>query len=139
MDASLTPRLPTLIPYLTARNTLESVRFYEKAFGFEWKNAHEQDETGIQHVEMTYRDIYIMFAQEGAFDSPSKTPATLNIPSPMTLYLYCDDVDHLYRQAVAHGAKTLMEPHDAYWGDRVCQISDLDGYYWMFATSVMAS
>lgn len=139
MDNSTPPRLPTLIPYLTARNTLEAIRFYEKAFGFYWKNANEQDEAGIQHVEMTYRDIYIMFAQEGAFDSPSKSPATLNIPSPMTLYLYCDDVDNLYHQALEAGAKTLMAPHDSFWGDRVCQLSDPDGYFWMFATPLPAS
>lgn len=128
-------RMPTLIPYLTVRKSKTAIIFYEQAFGFQWKNIQDQDEHGeIEHVEMVYRDIYIMFAQEGAFGSPTKAPTTLNILVPMTLYLYCDNVDQLYQQAIAAGATSLQEPHDAFWGDRVCQVSDPDGYSWMFAT-----
>lgn len=136
MEKSLSsPRLPTLIPYLTVQNALAAIQFYEKAFGFVWKNASEHSsKEDIQHVEMIYQDVYIMFAPEGAFGSPAKAPATLNIPSPMTLYLYCNNVDHLYQQAINAGAKPLLEPHDSFWGDRVCHLGDPDGYHWMFAT-----
>jgi uncharacterized glyoxalase superfamily protein PhnB len=51
--------------------------------------------------------------------------------------LYCDDVDALYKQATSNGAQSKMEPNDAFWGDRVCQVIDPDGYLWMFAKSLV--
>lgn len=127
---------PTLIPYLTVRNARKAIAFYEKAFGFVWDNTTENPPEGedISHVEMRYRDILVMFAPEGAWGSPVKAPASLNIMSPTSLYLYCDDTDKLYKQAIAAGSISLMEPQDAFWGDRACQIQDPDGHRWMFAT-----
>ncbi len=124
----------TVIPYLTVRNAKNAIAFYEKAFGFKWLNSSEVDANGdIQHVEMQYKDLYIMFAPEGAFGGTTKAPITLGIECPMNLYLYCDDVDAMYQQGINAGAKSLMEPNDAFWGDRVCQLGDPDGFMWMFA------
>lgn len=130
---------PTLIPCFFVQDTRKAIAFYEKAFGFVWRNQEKapQDEKGdIIHVEMSYKDVLVMFAPEGAFGSPVKTPASLQIQSPTTLYLYCDDVDQLYQQALAAGAASTMEPHDAFWGDRVCQVADINGYSWMFAKTL---
>lgn len=126
--------LPTMIPYLAVRNAKESIRFYEEAFGFEWVNSQEVDANGdIQHVEMRYKDVWIMFAQEGAFGGKTLSPKTLGTECSMNLYLYCDDVDALYQRGVKAGAESLMGPNDAFWGDRVCQLKDLNGFMWMFA------
>ena len=125
---------PTHIPYLTVSNTIASVSFYEKAFGFKWLNENEINTDGtLDHVEMAYKDMLIMFAREGAFGSTKKTFTHLGVESPMTLYFYCDDVDHMYEQAITAGAISLMTPNDAHWGDRVCLLKDNDGYEWMFA------
>lgn len=128
--------IPTMIPYLTVKNSKESIRFYEQAFGFNWLNAAETTESGeIEHVEMSYKDVLIMFASEGSFGSTNKAPITTSTRSPMSLYLYCDDLESLYQQAIKAGATSLMEPFDAFWGDRVFQVSDINGYEWMFAKS----
>jgi uncharacterized glyoxalase superfamily protein PhnB len=127
-------QVPTLIPYFTVQSTSEAIQFYERAFGFQWDNVSEASSSGeVEHVEMSYKDILIMFSLEGAFGSPLKAPMSLKMEMPLTLYIYCDDVDALYRQAKAAGAQVLMEPNDAFWGDRVFQVQDRDGYRWMFA------
>lgn len=130
-------KTPTLIPYLTVRDTRKSIDFYMRAFGFSWINAQETapDDT-IDHVEMSYKDMLIMFARENAFGSLTKAPATLKSLPSMTLYLYCDDVDALYAQAIAAGAISQMEPQDSYWGDRIFKVADLDGFEWMFAKTI---
>jgi uncharacterized glyoxalase superfamily protein PhnB len=124
--------LPTLTPYLTVKSTIDSITFYKNAFGFVWHNESECKEVP-EHVEMSYKDVFIMFAQEGAFGGTTKAPATLNIECPMNLYLYCDDVDVFHANAVKHGAESTMAPNDAFWGDRVCQLKDPNGFMWMFA------
>ena len=128
---------PTMIPYLTVKNARNSLDFYKKAFGFTWLNSTEVDSKGeINHVEMQYKDVLVMFASEGAFGGTTKAPVTLGTEPSMNLYLYCDNVDVFYDQALKAGAISLMEPNDAFWGDRVCQLKDPDGFMWMFAKSL---
>lgn len=132
-----TTQTPTMIPYLTVRHAQDALRFYQDAFGFAWINASEADAEGnIEHVEMQYRDVLIMFAPEGAFGNQAKAPVTLGITMPLTLYLYCDDVDALYQRTLQAGARSLMEPQDSSWGDRFFKVADPDGFEWMFAQSL---
>jgi uncharacterized glyoxalase superfamily protein PhnB len=125
-------KMPTLIPYLTVKSTKDSIQFYQNAFDFKWINQHDGED--CPHGEMQYKDVIIMFSSEGAYNGTTKTPNSLGVECSMNLYLYCDDVDALYANALNHGAISCMEPHDAFWGDRTCQVKDLDGFMWMFAT-----
>jgi PhnB protein len=130
--------IPDLFPYLTVKDADKSAEFYEKAFGFTLSSQPARDEQGkIQHAEMKFgKGVSIMFAPEGAWGSPRKTPNSLGIMPSLSLYIYCHDVDALYKKAVANGAKSLMEPNDGFWGDRFCTLLDPDGHEWMFATNV---
>ena len=51
-----------------------------------------------------------------------------------SLWIYTDDADGLYKRAVGAGAKALMPPTDAFWGDRFSQVQDLNGNRWTIAT-----
>ena len=54
----------------------------------------------------------------------------------MHLYVYVDDVDAQYGQAIAAGGVSLLPPTDMFWGDRMARFSDPDGYIWGIATKV---
>lgn len=123
---------PTLSPYLTVQDAGKSLDFYQKAFGFGEANTIEEDGK-IVHAALRFKDSVIMFGPEGAYDSPYKAPASLGVLSSSNLYIYCDDVDALYKRAVDAGAKSIMEPQDSFWGDRICRVSDPDGHEFMFA------
>jgi uncharacterized glyoxalase superfamily protein PhnB len=77
--------------------------------------------------------MVIMFGPECSA-SPSKAPATTGVPSPVSLYVYCNDVDALFARATAAGAKAEQPPQDMFWGDRFCRLQDPDGHSWYFAT-----
>jgi PhnB protein len=110
--------------------------FYEKAFGFT-KHFAVPDDTGkTMHGEMKYQDIVIMMSPEGNNGCPVRSPATSNVPSPVGLYVYCDDVDALCKRAEAAGAKVTKAPEDMFWGDRMATLTDPDGHTWNFATHV---
>ena len=126
---------PWISPYLTSRNVEASLDFYERAFGFTKKDTLMSPEGKVQHAEMTFQDGLVMMGAEGAW-SPMQAPATSGHPCPINLYVYCEDVDALHARAKAAGAKITGEPQDMFWGDRVCMITDLDGYPWTFATNV---
>jgi len=50
--------------------------------------------------------------------------------------LYVDDVDKIVNQAVAEGAKVLMEVEDQFWGDRYGSIEDPFGHRWSISTHI---
>lgn len=122
---------------LFVRNIKKSIEFYTKAFGFKELEGTSEDENGdVQHAMLQLGECVIMLTPEGAFDLPHLAPASSGKPSPMGLYVYVEDVDKLYEQAAAVGAKSLNKPADAFWGDRHCRIADIDGYEWSFATYI---
>jgi uncharacterized glyoxalase superfamily protein PhnB len=124
--------VPQLSPYLTVRDSAKSIDFYTKAFGFTLKDAVKNEKGIIEHTEMRMQDVFIMFSPEGAYGSKKKAPVSLGIEIPLNLYIYCENVDELYKQAINHGAKSIMEPFDSFWGDRYCCVADPDGYEWGF-------
>ena len=127
------PSTPWLSPYLTVRDAARASAFYERAFGFTNRGASADDAGNIIHVEMTWHDALIMFAPEGASGGNCKAPATTGIEPSFNLYVYCEDVDALYARATAAGARGVVAPADMFWGDRMCQVADPDGYLWNFA------
>ena len=118
---------------LTVVNIVKAAEFYAKAFGFEVKEIVPTQDDEAFHGELKYMDQLIMIGKQGACGSPTLSPASSNVQSPMSLYLYCADVDAFYKNALAAGATSISEPADMFWGDRMCVLKCLDGYHWNFA------
>lgn len=125
--------MPWISPHLTVRHVPTALDFYERAFGFGRRNVVE-DEGVTMHAEMGYRDMVVMMAPEGAYGATVKAPVSAGVESPVGLYVYCPDVDALYRHATAEGAGVVLIPQDMFWGDRICRLLDPEGYVWTFAT-----
>lgn len=127
---------PQLSPYMIVQNAKKSVDFYKKAFGFIEVKIVRDSEGNFLHVSMQKGDALIMFCQEGAYDNIKKSPRTLKTVMPINMYVYCEDTDKLYNQAIAARAQSLIAPNDSFWGDRFCSVLDIDDYEWSFATSL---
>jgi uncharacterized glyoxalase superfamily protein PhnB len=126
---------PWLIPHLTVKDADAALDFYQRAFGFEKRFSMPGPDGKTAHAEMTWQDALVMLGPECTKEKQYHSPATTGVPSPMGLYLYCDDVDAFFAHATAAGAKPLMPPQDMFWGDRMCRLEDPDGYAWGFATN----
>lgn len=61
------------------------------------------------------------------------TPADEREPFPAFLYVYVDDVDARYEQALSAGAVSLEEPRDAPYGDRRAMVRDPFGNVYQVA------
>jgi uncharacterized glyoxalase superfamily protein PhnB len=132
MSAVRPPNTPVLTPYLTVQDAAKSIAFYEKAFGFELIYKSEQDNR-IVHVQMGWNgEQIVMFAPENVFGMTAKSPRTLGIETPFSLYLYTADVDAQYQRAVDAGCISRMAPENMFWGERYCMVEDIDGYRWGF-------
>src|SRR4051794_23687958 len=92
---------PWVSPYLTVKDADAAIAFYQQAFGFETRMAIPGPDGKTGHAEMTWKDGLIMLGAENPSSCSNKSPATLAISSPVTLYVYCDDVDALFTRATA--------------------------------------
>lgn len=118
---------------LTVKDIVKAMDFYEKAFGFEKGLTLPGPDGKIMHGNMRYQGkVVLMLAQEGHCDA--KSPATAHREPSSGVYVYHHDTDALYLRAVKAGAEVVRPPQDMFWGDRVTNLKDPDGYNWMFGT-----
>jgi uncharacterized glyoxalase superfamily protein PhnB len=133
---SSTPRpagISWLSPYLIVTDVEVAATFYQNAFGFDLKELASGENGEVWHAELFYKDQFIMIGKNGGWCN-NPPPAVTGVESPMSLYLYCEDVDAFYAKAIAAGAVSVSAPEDAFWGDRMCRLKDPDGFDWSFAT-----
>ncbi len=125
---------PWVSAYLTVKDVALALDFYCRAFACVPRGElHFNEEGKAVHAEVNYQDSVIMFGLVGEYPYPIKTPKESGVSCPMSLYIYCEDVDQLHQKSVQAGAVSLMPPTDMFWGERVCHLEDLDGYVWSFA------
>ena len=106
----------TLTPHLIIKGAAEAIAFYQKAFGATEQFRMTMGEgKGIGHAQLIIGDSLLFLADE--FPPITKSPATLG-GSPVTIHIYVENVDALFNQAVAAGAKATMPPMNMFWGDR---------------------
>jgi PhnB protein len=65
----------------------------------------------------------------------ARSPESLG-GSPVTIMLYVEDVDRVFNQAVAAGAKVQRPVANQFYGDRTGGITDPFGHTWYIATHV---
>jgi len=122
-------------PYLVVRGAAAAIEFYEKAFGAEVRfRLAGPDGTSVMHAELQIGDSIIMLSDE-APEMGSKSPATLD-GTPVTIYLYVEDVDAVFDRAIKAGGTSVMPLEDMFWGDRHGQLLDPFGHRWSVATHV---
>ena len=112
----------TITPYLYAK--LDFVDFIKNAFGAEVTHNPAPDAEGKFHAEAKIGDAHLLFGN-GYFSDPSMAAA---------IYIYVSDVDATCKRAVSFGAKSIREPADMTWGDRVGGVKDSSGNTWWIAT-----
>ena len=116
----------TVTPYLTVADAEAQIDFLKRAFGAEEKYRHSDDKGRIMHAEVRVGDSMVMIGQ-------AREPWT---PKPANYYLYVEDVDAVYKQAVAAGGKSLQEPANQPYGDRGGGVEDSQGNNWWIGTHI---
>ena len=112
---------------LFTRDNRATVDFYTKVFGF------KTDWDGVQpNVEMLLGDMRIILFPREAFEQmvsqsflyPQGLNGTMELSLDVPTFA---DVDQEYRNALAHGAKSVLPPTTEPWGQRTCYVADPDG------------
>jgi len=123
----------TVTPGLTCRNAAQAIELYKKAFGATERGRMASPDGKIMHAELQIGDSMVFLADEkpGMSAAPAK-----GAPPSQSLYVYVEDVDSVYKQAVAAGCEEGMPITDMFWGDRFGKVIDPFGHHWNLATHI---
>ena len=123
----------TVQPYVIVPDSKEAIAFYKKAFGAEEVVNMPGPDGKTMHAEIKIGDSLIYLADENP-RWETKSAKTIG-GSPVSLHLYVQDADALFKRAVAAGAVVKMPMMDAFWGDRYGKVVDPFGVQWGIATN----
>jgi PhnB protein len=122
----------TATPYLIIKDAARAIEFYKKAFGATEIMRMAEPSGKVTHAEIKIGNSPIMLADEFP-EMGALSPQTIG-GSPVSIFLYVENVDALANQAIAAGAKVLMPVQDQFWGDRYGKLADPFGHLWDIAT-----
>jgi uncharacterized glyoxalase superfamily protein PhnB len=92
----------------------------------------DPDTKQIGHTELAIGDSVFMLGRSMP-EMGCSSVKTLG-GSPVGFYLYVDDCDAAFANAVKAGAQVKESVREMFWGDRVGSIVDPEGFVWSLAT-----
>ena len=130
------PRISSSLVY---QDPVRAIDWLVAAFGFSVRIKVPDGAGGIQHSELTFGEGVVMVAGERAHgESPARSPKSLQGAFTQGLFIYVDDIEAHYAQALASGAVVARELATTdygadYWSDRGYAVLDPEGHSWHFA------
>ena len=125
----------TITPNIIVAGAAKAIDFYKKAFGAEEiMRMPGPDGARIMHAELRIGDSPIMLSDEMP-DMGCKAPNAYG-GSPVSFYVYVENVDAAWKRAVDAGAKVTMPLADMFWGDRIGSVEDPFGHKWSLAQHI---
>ena len=117
---------PAIQPYMHPLRVDPVMNFLKRAFGAEDLGRYTSPDGVVHHMTIAIGDSHLEMGEAQGPYQPMKS----------MFYLYVPNVDDVYRTALAAGAKSLNEPADQPYGDRVGAVTDIFGNQWWIATHV---
>lgn len=112
-----------VMPYLIVENAAAFIEFTQKVFGAQERFKAMRDEKLIQHAEISIGSSVIMIA-----DATEQYK-----PQPAGLFVYVDDCDTVYKNALENGASSVSEPADQSYGRSAGVKDGFGNTWWMTA------
>ena len=124
----------SVTPYLIIKGAAAAIDFYKRVFGAVEVMRMPSPEGRIGHAEIRIGDSPIMLADEH-LEMGHRSPQSLG-GAGVSLMIYIERVDEVFKRAVAGGAKELQPIKDQFYGDRSGTLQDPFGHTWTVATHV---
>ena len=125
---------PRISPYLCVAGAAEAIEFYKTVFGATERLRMPAPDGKIGHAEILIGDGLIMLADE----FPERNvlgPKSIG-GSPVTIAVYVEDVDAVFKRAIEAGAEEQGPLEDQFYGDRSGQFVDPFGHSWSVASHI---
>ena len=124
----------SVTPYLIIKGAANAIDFYKRVLGAKELMRIPAPGGKIGHAELTIGDSHIMLSDEHP-EMGHRSPQTIG-GTGVSLMVYLERVDEIFKQALAAGAKELQPVKDQFYGDRSGTFQDPFGHVWTVSTHV---
>jgi PhnB protein len=124
----------TTTPYLIVQDADRAVAFYKAAFNAVELRRSVDSNGVVRNVRIRIGDSPVMLGIRA--DSRSVYELKVESVPLVSIYVFVEDADALFNQAVAQGAVSLYEPEDQEYGNREGGLVDPFGITWWIATAL---
>ena len=125
----------SITPGLVVKDARKAIEFYKNALGAkELLVMPGPDGRSVMHAELQIGDSKFYLGDESP-EWGAISPQTLG-GSGVSLNIYTEDCDTMFKRALAAGATVKMPLTDMFWGDRYGKITDPFGHNWGISTHV---
>ena len=125
---------PRVMPYLIVDGGAAAIDFYKSVLGASERMRMGGPDGKVGHAELEIGESVVMLADEHP-DMDARGPKSMG-GTPVSLYVYVEDVDGVFERAIEAGAKELQPVEDKFYGDRSGGFEDPFGHRWHVATHV---
>ena len=126
----------SVTPYLAVNGAGLAIEWYKKAFGAKELGRQAGPDGKLIHARVRIGDSIVLMSD--VFPGGHKDPLQLG-GSAVSLHIYTNNVDALWKRAVEAGAKVDMQLDDMFWGERYGQITDPFGHSWSMSMQIPMS
>ena len=120
----------SITPSLVCSPCADAIEFYKRAFGAEEIVPRMSGPDGtVAHAEIRIGDSIVMLGDEWP-DAPTKAPTSVGGVSTAALFIYTDDVDALWQQALDAGCEVVYPLELQFYGDKGGRLRDPFGHTW---------
>lgn len=116
----------TITPYFAVRNAPRLIEFLHQAFDAEEIERHSMPDGTVVNAQVKVGTSMVLVAE-----LPKDSERA---PMVFMFYMYVEDADGVYAQAIRAGGKSIQEPADQFYGDRSGAVEDPAGNQWWIAT-----
>ena len=124
----------TITPQIIVSDAAAAIDLYKKAFGaVELVRLPVEGSTKIFHAAVRIGDSRIHLADE---NKEAGLLAPKGAAGGSRFFLYGENADRAYNQAIEAGMEKIASPENKFWGDRIGVVTDRFGQTWMLASPV---
>lgn len=109
------------------KNVVDTLSFYEKAFGFTIKFITPEKDYG----ELDTGSTILAFAAYSIAEFNGivvASPDTHSDPLPFEIAIVTEEIENCYQRAIDAGAKEIKKPGKKPWGQIVGYVRDINGF-----------
>ena len=129
--------LHTVTPRLVVGDGAAAIAFYVEAFAAQEIGERFCDPEGrLIHAEVRIGDSVVMITEESSDAPPAKSPQSLSGIATAIMATFWEDVDAVWRRAVAAGAEVIYPLADQFYGERGGRLRDPFGQQWMLSQRI---
>jgi PhnB protein len=135
MTSAVPQGMHSITPALVVTPCADAIAFYERAFDAEEVEPRMTGPDGtVAHADVRIAGSIVMLGDEWP-DGPTQSPRTLG-GSTSAVFIYHDEIERLWDQAVEAGAEVVFPLEMQFYGDLAGRLRDPFGHTWGLARHV---